>query len=132
MTTTPQRNLGRLRPAAERFHSQLDWLDSWHSFSFSHHHDPDWMGFGPLRVINDDTIAPGQGFGMHPHQSMEIITVMVEGELTHQDSMGHREVLRAGEVQRMSAGRGVVHSEINQSAAPCRCLLYTSPSPRDS
>ncbi len=76
------------------------------------------MGFGPLRVINDDTIAPGQGFGMHPHQSMEIITVMVEGELTHQDSMGHREVLRAGEVQRMSAGRGVVHSEINQSAPP--------------
>ena len=73
MTTTPQRSLGRLRPAAERFHSQLDWLDSWHSFSFSHHHDPDWMGFGPLRVINDDTIAPGQGFGMHPHQSMEII-----------------------------------------------------------
>ena len=122
MTTPPLRSLGRLRPAAERFHSQLDWLDSWHSFSFSHHHDPDWMGFGPLRVINDDTIAPGQGFGMHPHQSMEIITVMVEGELTHQDSMGHREVLRAGEVQRMSAGRGVVHSEINQSASPCRLL----------
>jgi len=122
MTTTPQRSLGRLRPAAERFHSQRDWLDSWHSFSFSHHHDPNWMGFGPLRVINDDTIAPGQGFGMHPHQSMEIITVMVEGELTHQDSMGHREVLRAGEVQRMSAGRGVVHSEINQSASPCRLL----------
>ena len=122
MTTTHQGSLGRLRPAAERFHSQLDWLDSWHSFSFSHHHDPDWMGFGPLRVINDDTISPGQGFGMHPHQSMEIITVMVDGELTHQDSMGHREVLRAGEVQRMSAGQGVVHSEINQSASPCRLL----------
>jgi len=122
MTTTSQRSMGRLRPAAERFHSQLDWLDSWHSFSFSHHYDPDWMGFGPLRVINDDTIAPGQGFGMHPHQSMEIITVMVQGELTHQDSMGHTEVLRAGEVQRMSAGSGVVHSEINQSSSPCRLL----------
>ena len=107
------------RDGGKRFHSQLDWLDSWHSFSFSHHHDTDWMGFGPLQVINDDTIAPGQGFGMHPHQSMEIITVMVEGELTRK-TMGHREVLRAGEVQRMSAGRGVVHSEINQSAG---CLL---------
>ena len=114
--------MGRFRPAAERFHSQMDWLDSWHSFSFSHHHDPDWMGFGPLRVINDDTIAAGKGFGMHPHQSMEIITVMVEGELTHEDSMGHREVLRAGEVQRMSAGSGVVHSEINRSDSPCRLL----------
>ena len=122
MSAASQRTMGRFRPAAERFHTQMDWLDSWHSFSFSSHHDPDWMGFGPLRVINDDTIAPGQGFGMHPHQSMEIITVMVEGELTHEDSMGHREILRAGEVQRMSAGRGVVHSEINRSAAPCRLL----------
>jgi redox-sensitive bicupin YhaK (pirin superfamily) len=68
-----------LRPAAERFHSRLDWLDSWHSFSFAGHHDPAWMGFGPLRVINDDTIAAGGGFGMHPHRDMEIITVMVEG-----------------------------------------------------
>ncbi|MBM5828691.1 MAG: pirin family protein, partial [Cyanobacteria bacterium M_surface_7_m2_040] len=102
-----------LRPAAERFHSQLDWLDSWHSFSFSSHYDPAWMGFGPLRVINDDTIAAGRGFGMHPHRDMEIITVMVQGELHHRDSMGHVEVLRAGEVQRMSAGTGVVHSEIN-------------------
>ena len=108
-----------LRSAAERFHSQLDWLDSWHSFSFSSHYDPAWMGFGPLRVINDDVIAAGKGFGMHPHRDMEIITVMVEGELHHRDSMGHAEVLRAGEVQRMSAGTGV-------------CLLYTSPSPRDS
>ena len=132
MTTTPQRSLGRLRPAAERFHSQLDWLDSWHSFSFSHHHDPDWMGFGPLRVINDDTIAPGQGFGMHPHQSMEIITVMVEGELTHQDSMGHQKVLRAGEVQRMSAGTGIVHSEINRGDTPCRLLqIWIAPLHKD-
>ena len=111
-----------LRPAAERFHSQLDWLDSWHSFSFSSHYDPDWMGFGPLRVINDDVIAAGQGFGMHPHRDMEIITVMVEGELHHRDSMGHAEVLRAGEVQRMSAGTGVVHSEVNGGQATCSLL----------
>ena len=110
------------RPAAERFHSQLDWLDSWHSFSFSSHYDPAWMGFGPLRVINDDTIAAGRGFGMHPHRDMEIVTVMVEGQLNHRDSMGHAEVLRAGEVQRMSAGTGVVHSEINQGDQPCRLL----------
>ena len=118
-----------LRPAAERFHSQLDWLDSWHSFSFSNHVDPAWMGFGPLRVINDDTIAAGQGFGMHPHRDMEIITVMVEGELHHRDSMGHAEVLRAGEVQRMSAGTGVVHSEINGADHACRLLqIWVEPS----
>ena len=117
------------RPAAERFHSQLDWLDSWHSFSFAGHHDPAWMGFGPLRVINDDTIAAGRGFGMHPHRDMEIITVMVEGELHHRDSMGHAEVLRAGEVQRMSAGTGVVHSEINGGDRPCRLLqIWIEPS----
>jgi redox-sensitive bicupin YhaK (pirin superfamily) len=110
------------RPATERFHSQLDWLDSWHSFSFSHHHDPAWMGFGPLRVINDDTIAAGRGFGMHPHRDMEIVTVMVEGQLNHRDSMGHSEVLRAGEVQCMSAGTGVVHSEMNLGDRPCRLL----------
>ncbi len=117
------------RPAAERFHSQLDWLDSWHSFSFAGHHDPAWMGFGPLRVINDDTIAAGRGFGMHPHRDMEIITVMVEGQLNHRDSMGHAEVLRAGEVQRMSAGTGVVHSEINGGDQPCRLLqIWIEPS----
>ncbi|WP_338442106.1 pirin family protein [Synechococcus elongatus IITB4] len=110
------------RPAADRFHSQIEWLDSWHSFSFGSHYDPAWMGFGPLRVINDDTIAAGKGFGMHPHRDMEIVTVMVEGELTHQDSMGNREVLRAGEVQRMSAGTGVVHSEVNASDRPCHLL----------
>ncbi len=117
------------RPAAERFHSQLDWLDSWHSFSFSSHYDPAWMGFGPLRVINDDTIAAGKGFGMHPHRDMEIITVMVEGQLNHRDSMGHAEVLRAGEVQRMSAGTGVVHSEVNGGERPCRLLqIWIEPS----
>jgi len=117
------------RPAAERFHSQLEWLDSWHTFSFGSHHDPAWMGFGPLRVINDDTIAPGQGFGMHSHRDMEIITVMVEGELSHRDSMGHAEVLAAGEVQAMGAGTGMVHSEINQSKRPCRLLqIWIEPS----
>jgi redox-sensitive bicupin YhaK (pirin superfamily) len=119
------------RPSAERFHSSLDWLDSWHSFSFSSHYDPAWMGFGPLRVINDDTIAAGRGFGMHPHNDMEIITVMVEGELSHRDSMGHSAVITEGEVQRMSAGTGVVHSEINQSQRPCRLLqIWIEPSSR--
>jgi len=110
------------RPAAERFHSRFDWLDSWHTFSFGSHVDPAWMGFGPLRVINDDTIAAGQGFGLHPHHDMEIITVMVEGQLNHRDSMGHSEALRAGEVQRMSAGTGIVHSEINGGDRSCRLL----------
>ena len=128
MTSSTAANL-LFRPAAERFHSQLDWLDSWHTFSFSNHYDPAWMGFGPLRVINDDTIAAGRGFGMHPHRDMEIITVMVEGQLNHRDSMGHAEVLRAGEVQRMSAGTGVVHSEVNEGDQPCRLLqIWIEPS----
>ena len=124
MPWTPPANTSTLilRPAAQRFHSQLDWLDSWHSFSFGSHQDPNWMGFGPLRVINDDTIATSQGFGMHPHRDMEIITVMVEGALTHADSMGNSAMLHAGEVQRMSAGSGIVHSEINQTGEPCRLL----------
>ena len=118
----------RLRPAAERFQSRLPWLESWHSFSFASHYDPDWTGHGPLRVINDDTIAPGQGFGMHPHHDMEIVTVMLDGELTHEDSMGNRAVIQAGEVQRMSAGSGVVHSEMNHSTNPCRLLqIWVTP-----
>jgi redox-sensitive bicupin YhaK (pirin superfamily) len=117
------------RPAAQRFHSRLDWLDSWHTFAFAGHFDPAWTGFGPLRVINDDTIAAGMGFGMHSHRDMEIITVMVEGQLNHRDSLGHAEVLRAGEVQRMSAGTGVVHSEINEGDQPCRLLqVWIEPS----
>ncbi|MFY8148037.1 MAG: pirin family protein [Prochlorococcaceae cyanobacterium] len=120
-----------LRPAGERFHSTTSWLESWHTFSFAGHFDPEWMGFGPLLVINDDTIAPGQGFGFHPHRDMEIVTVMVEGELHHRDSLGHTEVLRAGEVQRMSAGTGVVHSEINGGSVPCRLLqIWIEPSRR--
>jgi redox-sensitive bicupin YhaK (pirin superfamily) len=132
MTTTPVPTTTSglvFRPAAERFHSRLDWLDSWHTFSFAGHHNPAWLGFGPLRVINDDTIAAGMGFGMHPHRDMEIVTVMVEGQLNHRDSLGHAEVLRAGEVQRMSAGTGVVHSEMNQGDRPCRLLqIWIEPS----
>ena len=111
-----------VRPGSERFHSRLDWLDSRHSFSFADHHDPAWMGYGPLRVINEDVIAAGRGFGLHPHRDMEIITVMVAGEISHRDSLGHRQVLRAGEVQRMSAGRGIVHSEMNDGPGDCRLL----------
>ncbi|MCT0247486.1 pirin family protein [Synechococcus sp. CS-205] len=120
-----------LRPAAERFHGRLDWLESRHTFSFGHHYDPAWVGYGPLLVINEDTIAPGRGFGMHPHRDMEIITVMLEGELTHRDSMGHGAALRVGEVQRMSAGTGVVHSEINETDRPCRLLqIWIEPASR--
>lgn len=111
-----------IRSASERFHTQLDWLDSWHSFSFGSHFDSKWVGFGPLLVINDDTVSPRRGFGMHPHRDMEIITIMVEGELQHSDSMGNTEPLRLGEVQRMSAGTGLVHSEQNVSDSSCRFL----------
>lgn len=117
------------RPAAGRFHSQNSWLDSWHSFSFAGHFDSDWCGFGPLRVINEDRIQAGNGFGMHPHADMEIITVMLAGELHHQDSMGHSAALRRGEVQRMSAGTGIVHSETNPCNAPCHLLqIWIEPS----
>ena len=117
------------RPGPERFHSQTGWLDSWHSFSFAGHYDPRWSGFGPLLVINDDRIAAGQGFGMHPHRDMEIITVMVDGALHHRDSMGHSATLQAGEVQRMTAGTGIVHSEINGGEAACRLLqIWIEPS----
>lgn len=119
------------RPAAERFHSRHGWLDSWHSFSFAGHYDPRWRGFGPLLVINDDTIAAKSGFGMHPHRDMEIITVMVEGVLTHRDSMGNARELHADEVQRMSAGTGVVHSEINEAQQACRLLqIWIAPDSR--
>jgi redox-sensitive bicupin YhaK (pirin superfamily) len=110
------------RRGPERFHSRLDWLDSRHSFSFADHHDPAWMGYGPLRVINEDLIAAGRGFGLHPHRDMEILTVMVGGEISHRDSLGHRQVLRAGEVQRMTAGSGIVHSEMNEGSRDCRLL----------
>jgi hypothetical protein len=105
----------RIRPANERGRTALEWLDSRHSFSFGDYYDPDNMGFRSLRVINDDQVAPGQGFGMHPHRDMEIITYVVNGALEHRDSLGTGEVLRPGEVQRMTAGTGIRHSEFNPS-----------------
>lgn len=122
MTSTVLPDSLRLRAACTRFHSRLDWLDSRHSFSFAGHDDPAWRGFGPLRVINDDRIAPGRGFGLHPHRDMEIVTVMVAGQLEHRDSMGHGATLHRDEVQRMSAGTGLMHSEHNPGPDPCRLL----------
>lgn len=121
-----------LRPAAERGHFDFGWLKTWHSFSFGDYHDPAWMGFRALRVINEDRIAPGQGFGKHGHRDMEIVTVPLTGALAHEDSSGGRGLLPAGEVQRMSAGTGILHSEFNASRTePCHLLqIWLLPSER--
>lgn len=105
----------KIRPSAERGASETDWLDSRHSFSFDRYYDAAWEGFRQLRVINEDSVAPGRGFGMHPHRDMEILTWILQGGLTHRDNMGHAETIRPGELQHMSAGTGVVHSEMNPS-----------------
>ncbi|PKO48488.1 MAG: quercetin 2,3-dioxygenase [Betaproteobacteria bacterium HGW-Betaproteobacteria-4] len=105
-----------LRPSAERGYADHGWLRAKHSFSFADYYDPEEMGWGALRVINEDRVAPGTGFGRHGHRDMEIVTYILSGTLEHKDSLGHGGLIRRGEVQRMSAGKGILHSESNPSA----------------
>lgn len=113
----------KIRRANERGHANHGWLDSYHTFSFADYHDPQWLGFRSLRVINDDLVLPGGGFGMHPHRDMEIITYILGGALEHKDSMGNGRVIRSGDVQYMAAGTGVRHSEFNPSPTEAVRLL---------
>ena len=107
----------------EHYHSEIDWLSSYWHFSFDHYQDPQKMNFGPLRVFNDDVIQPATGFGFHPHRDMEIVTYVIDGELEHRDNQGNTGVIQPGEIQRMTAGSGILHSEYNHSKErPLRLL----------
>lgn len=122
-----------LHKAATRGHADHGWLVSWHTFSFANYHNPERLHFGALRVLNDDTVAPGMGFGRHPHDNMEIISIPLEGDLEHQDSTGTQAIIRQGDVQAMSAGTGIVHSEKNaNSDKPVKFLqIWVFPNQRD-
>ncbi len=129
--TNPVDNTIQIRRANDRFHSNLGWLNSHHTFSFGGHYDPAFVGFGALRVINDDIVAANQGFGEHSHASMEIISYVISGQLQHKDSMGNGRIIKPGEFQYMSAGSGVSHSEFNPSESDSAHFLQIWITPRE-